>query len=64
MLLLDWIEEENDSEYGALSTLYELFVAMDVPSELAIVVSKRVVEKLGTSMQIQLTSNVKPQWAC
>ncbi|KAH3704425.1 hypothetical protein DPMN_079481 [Dreissena polymorpha] len=29
MLLLDWKGETGDSKYGSLSTLYELFVAMD-----------------------------------
>ncbi|KAH3893090.1 hypothetical protein DPMN_017233 [Dreissena polymorpha] len=62
MLQFDSIGEASYSEYGSLSTLYELLVAMDVPSELVIVGSKRVVDKLGTPqlVQIQQTFEAMP----
>ncbi|KAH3893087.1 hypothetical protein DPMN_017230 [Dreissena polymorpha] len=62
MLQFDCIGEANDSENGSLGTLYELLVAMDVTSELVIVGSKRVLEKLGTPqlVQIQLTFEAMP----
>ncbi|KAH3805106.1 hypothetical protein DPMN_133403 [Dreissena polymorpha] len=56
MLLLDWIGEASDSEYGSLNTLNKWFIAIDVPSEISIDVSNRILEKLGTPQlaQIQL----------